>query len=83
MPTITASDARKSLFPLLARVNDDHSAITITSRAGNAVLLSEEDYEAWQTTLYLFSTPTNARRLAESIERSERGEYEPRELDRS
>ena len=30
MPTITASDARKSLFPLLGQVNQDHSAITIT-----------------------------------------------------
>ncbi len=83
MPTITASDARKSLFPLLGQVNEDHSVVTITSKAGNGVLLSEEDYEAWQTTLYLFSTPANARRLFEAIERSERGEYEPHELDRS
>lgn len=83
MPTITASDARKSLFPLLGQVNEDHSVVTITSKAGNGVLLSEEDYEAWQTTLYLFSTPANARRLSEAIARSERGEYEPHELDRS
>lgn len=83
VPTITASDARKSLFPLLGQVNEDHSAVTITSKAGNGVLLSEEDYEAWQTTLYLISTPANARRLFESIERSERGEYETHELDRS
>ena len=83
MPTITASEARKSLFPLLGQVNEDHSAVTITSKAGNGVLLSEEDYEAWQTTLYLISTPANARRLFESIERPERGEYEAHELDRS
>jgi antitoxin YefM len=83
VPTVTASDARKSLFPLLGQVNEDHSAVTITSKAGNGVLVSEEDYEAWQTTLYLFSTPANARRLSEAIERSERGEFEPRDLDRS
>lgn len=83
VPTITASDARKSLFPLLGQVNEDHSAVTITSKAGNGVLLSEEDYEAWQTTLYLISTPANARRLFEAIERSELGEYENHELDRS
>lgn len=82
MTTITASDARKSLFPLLGKVNEDHTAVTITSRAGNAVLLSEEDYQAWQTTLYLFSTPANARRLSGAIERSEHGEYEPHDLDR-
>jgi antitoxin YefM len=83
MPTITASDARKSLFPLLRQVNEDHSSVTITSKAGNGVLISEEDYEAWQTTLRLFSTPANARRLSEALERSERGEYEPHTLDNS
>lgn len=82
MTTITASDARRSLFPLLGRVNEDHTAVTITSKAGNGVLLSEEDYEAWLTTMHLFSTPANARRLSEAIERSERGEYMERELDR-
>jgi antitoxin YefM len=83
VPTITASDARRSLFPLLGQVNEDHSVVTITSKAGNGVLLSEEDYEAWQTTMYLFSTPANARRLSEAIERSDRGEYAAHELDRS
>jgi len=83
MTTVTASDARKSLFPLLGQVNDDHSVVRITSKAGNAVLISEEDYEAWQTTLHLFSTPANARRLSEAFERSEAGTYVPQELDRS
>ena len=83
MTTVTASDARKSLFPLLGQVNEDHSVVTITSKAGNAVLISEEDYEAWQTTLYLFSTPTNARRLSEALERSDAGNYMSRELDRT
>ena len=83
MTTVNASDARKSLFPLLGQVNDDHSVVRITSKAGNAVLISEDDYEAWQTTLHLFSTPANARRLSEAIERSEAGAYVPQELDRS
>ena len=82
MTTVTASDARKSLFPLLGQVNDDHSVVTITSKAGNAVLMSEEDYEAWQTTLHLLSTPANARRLSEALERSESGTYTVHELDR-
>jgi len=83
MTTITASEARKSLFPLLGKVNDDHSAVTITSKAGNGVLISEEDYEAWQTTVYLLSTPANARRLGDSIERSEHGDYTAHPLDRA
>ena len=44
MTTVTASEARKLLFPLLGQVDDDHSVVTITSKAGNAVLISEEDY---------------------------------------
>ena len=81
MTTITASDARKNLFPILGQINDDHSAVTITSKGGNGVLISEQDYEAWLTTMHLFSTPANARRLSEAIDRSERGEYAERELD--
>jgi antitoxin YefM len=83
MATITASEARKTLFPLLGQVNEDHSVVTITSRVGNAVLISEEDYEAWQTTLYLFSTPANARRLSQALERSGAGIYAEQELDRT
>lgn len=83
MPTITAGEARKSLFPLFGQVNEDHSAVTITSKASNGVLLSEDDYKAGQTTLYLLSTPANARRLFEAIEHSERGEFQAHELDRS
>ncbi|MFM9876241.1 MAG: type II toxin-antitoxin system Phd/YefM family antitoxin [Rhodoglobus sp.] len=81
MTTITASDARKNLFPILGQINDDHSAVTITSKGGNGVLISEQDYGAWLTTMHLFSTPANARRLSEAIDRAERGEYTARELD--
>lgn len=68
MTTMSASDARRNLFPLLGQVNEDHDVIRITSKAGNGVLISEADYEAWQTTRYLFSTPANARRLMGSLE---------------
>ena len=82
MATITASDARRCLFPLLGQINDDHSVVTITSKAGNGVLISEADYETWLTTMHLFSTPSNARRLVEAIDRSENGNFEAHELDR-
>ena len=73
MPTMSASEARKNLFPLLGQVNEDHDVVRITSKAGNAVLISEADYEAWQTTRHLFSTPVNARRLLGSIEEWQAG----------
>ncbi|MCL2850251.1 MAG: type II toxin-antitoxin system Phd/YefM family antitoxin [Micrococcales bacterium] len=81
--TISASEARQRLFPLLAQVNDDHTEIRITSKAGNGVLISEADFEAWQTTRYLFSTRANAEHLLESLTQAATGGTEPRELDRS
>ena len=74
MSTMSASEARKNLFPLLGQVNEDHDVVRITSKAGNAVLVSEADYEAWQTTRHLFSTPANARRLLGSIEEWQAGQ---------
>ncbi|HWM37967.1 MAG TPA: type II toxin-antitoxin system prevent-host-death family antitoxin [Streptomyces sp.] len=78
--SITASEARKNLFPLIEKVNDDRSPIHITSRNGNAVLLSEEEFSSWQETIYLLRSPANARRLAESVAEAEKGKTEPREL---
>ncbi|HCA84325.1 MAG TPA: type II toxin-antitoxin system prevent-host-death family antitoxin [Streptomyces sp.] len=78
--SITASEARKNLFPLIEKVNDDRSPVHITSRNGNAVLLSEEDFSSWQETIYLLRSPANARRLAESVAEAEAGQVAPREL---
>jgi antitoxin YefM len=35
---VTASEARKNLFPLIEKVNDDRTSIEITSRRRDAVL---------------------------------------------
>jgi len=47
---ITASEARKNLFPLIEQVNDDRTPIEITSQRGDAVLLARADYEALEET---------------------------------
>lgn len=67
--TISASEARSRLFPLIQQVNDDHIPVRITSRSGDAVLMSAEDYDSWQETIYLLRSPANARRLMEAIAR--------------
>jgi antitoxin YefM len=72
--TISASEARKSLFPLIERVNTDHDPVRITSRAGDAVLMSADDYDSWQETIYLLRSPTNAQRLMEAVARDRAGE---------
>ena len=55
-----ASEARKNLFPLIAQVNDDRQPVEITSKNGDAVLMSREDYEALTETAWLLRVPANA-----------------------
>lgn len=80
---ITASEARRTLFKLIEQVNEDKIAVEITSKRGNAVLLSADEYSAWQETAYLFRSPANARRLLDSLEQAEAGELIERPLDRT
>lgn len=63
---ITASEARSQLFPLIEQVNTDSTPIIITSKKGNAVLISESEWEAIVETMYLLRTPANRERLAKS-----------------
>ena len=74
--SISASEARQRLFPLLEQVNTDHQPVRITSRAGDAVLMSADDYDSWQETVYLLRSPENARRLMEAVARDKAGQSE-------
>ncbi|MDO8390375.1 MAG: type II toxin-antitoxin system prevent-host-death family antitoxin [Actinomycetota bacterium] len=80
MGAITASEARKRLFPLIEAINQDADHVLITSRAGNAVLVSEAEWDAWQETMYLLRTPANARRLLHSIAQADAGQFAEHEL---
>jgi len=80
--SISATEARKTLFPLIERVNEDRDAVEIVSRKGNAVLMSADEYAAWRETAYLFRSPANARRLLDAYERARAGRTEVHELDR-
>ncbi|WP_175956695.1 type II toxin-antitoxin system Phd/YefM family antitoxin [Schaalia sp. Marseille-Q2122] len=80
--SISASEARRTLFPLIEQVNNDCEAVEIVSRAGNAVLMSADEYAAWKETAYLFRSPENARRLLDAYQRATAGMTEVHELDR-
>ena len=57
MTTVSATEARKRLDELLDEVSHSHEPIRITSKLGNAVLISEDDWRAAQETLHLCSIP--------------------------
>jgi antitoxin YefM len=79
MTAITATDARKRLFPLLEQVNDDHVPVEIVHRAGNAVLVAKDDWDAMVETAYL-SRGENGRLLREAITRLDSGAGVERDL---
>jgi antitoxin YefM len=69
------------LFPVIEKVNDDRAAIEITSKRGNAVPMSADEYAAWQETAYLFRSPANARRLLDAGEAAAEGQTVEHPLD--
>ena len=83
MTAITASEARKRLFPLIEQVNDDHTPVEIVSKHGNAVLVSKEDWGSMEETAYLLRSPANAAWLVAGLAEARRGEGIERDLDRS
>ncbi len=81
MRTLTFSEARGNLKRVLDQVVDDHVATIIKRRdAEDAVVMSLSDYNALQETMYLLSTPANARHLMESIAQLRAGKAKPRKL---
>ena len=80
--SITASEARKNLFSLIEQVNDDRTPIEITSRRGDAVLLSRADYDALEETAHLLRSPANAKRLLESLQQALSGDRIEHDLTR-
>lgn len=79
---MTASEARKNLFPLIERVNADRTPVEITSKRGDAVLMSRDDYDALEETAHLLRAPANARRLLDSLEQAMGGVREEHDLTR-
>jgi antitoxin YefM len=73
---ITASEARATLFPLIEKVNADMAPVLITSKNGNAVLISESEYESMLEMQYLLSTPANRSWLLKSMEQADRAQTE-------
>lgn len=58
MTVINATKARDNLYQLISDVNDNSEPITITNNRGkNAILISEDDWNAIQETIYLNSIP--------------------------
>lgn len=68
MKVVTYSDLRKNLANVLDGVINDHSPVLVTRQNNQtAVLISLDDFNAYEETAHLLKSPANAKRLRDSI----------------
>lgn len=68
MDAISYTAARKNLAKTMDRVAEDHTPVIITRQNGAAaVLMSLEDFNAYEETAYLMRSPANAARLTKAV----------------
>ncbi len=68
MTILNATEARSRLYILIDEAASTHQPIVITGKRGNAVLLSEEDWNAISETLHLLSIPGMRESIKEGME---------------
>lgn len=68
MAAITASEARAKLYRLIDEAASLHQPLLISGKRNNAVLVSEEDWDAIQETLFLLSVPGMRESIREGME---------------
>lgn len=73
---LSASEARKRLYPLIEEVNAEQEPVEIVSNKGTAFLVPEELWNSMNETLHLLGSIENAKRLIASIEDVRAGRYE-------
>ena len=65
MTTPNATTVRKDFYNLLSKVQD-HETVTIISKGRNAILVSEDDWDAIMETLYVMGDPDFQKNLEEA-----------------
>ena len=67
MRTLNYTTARQNLASAIDQVVDDHTPLLITKGSDKAVvMMSLDDWNAWQETMYLLRSPANAERLLQA-----------------
>lgn len=74
MITVTATDARSNLFQIVKKTARGHVPTKISSKEGNVVLISEEDYESLIETAELLSISGFKESIAKSDKEIKNGE---------
>ena len=68
MTILNATEARSKLYSLIDETASTHQPILIKGKRGNAVLLSESDWNAITETLHLLSVPGMRESIKKGLE---------------
>ena len=68
MTNINITNFRKDIYELLEQTIKFNEPINITTKNGNAVVISEEDYKGLMETVYLLNTPGMKEKLIKGKE---------------
>ncbi len=82
MTCVSYTDLRQNLAHYMDEAVTSHAPIVVTRQAGrgNVVMISEEEFEGWQETVHLLSSPRNAERLLRSVRQLYAGHGREHEL---
>lgn len=67
MVNTNITNFRKNIFGILEQTIKFNEPVNISTKDGNAVILSEEDYNGLVETLYLSSIPTMKEKIIEGL----------------
>ena len=67
MTNTNATNLRKNLFDYLNSASEFNDIINVNTKKGNAVILSEQEYNGIMETLYLCSIPEMKERLSDGL----------------
>jgi antitoxin YefM len=70
MTILNVTEARSKLYNLIDETAITHQTITIKGKRSNAVLVSEEDWNAISETLYLLSVPNMRESIKNGLKES-------------
>ena len=70
MEAISVTNARKDIYNIIDRTIIESEPIQITSKNGNVVMISLDDWESIQETLYLVSIPNMRESILEGSKES-------------
>ena len=70
MTNTNATNFRKNIFEYLNQAVEYNDVINVTTKNGNAVVLSESDYNSLLETVYLMSHPATRDTILEGMQES-------------